>query len=97
MARTTERDGSRPRALVVHAHPSTESFNHHLAETTAEALATSHATDVIDPDHVSDVSEERNLVAQRALREADFNPARKDGRAVRSEVVIELAAGSDRD
>ncbi len=48
MARTTERDGSRPRALVVHAHPSTESFNHHLAETTAEALATSHATDVID-------------------------------------------------
>jgi TonB family protein len=45
----------------------------------------------------SDVSEERNLVAQRALREADFNPARKDGRAVRSEVVIELAAGSDRD
>jgi TonB family protein len=45
----------------------------------------------------SDVSEERNLVAQRALREADFNPARKDGRAVRSEVVIELAAGFDRD
>ncbi len=38
----------RPRALVIHAHPSTESFNHHLATTTVEALSVGHDTELID-------------------------------------------------
>ncbi len=38
----------RPRALVVHAHPSTESFNHHLAQVTVDALSTNHDTESLD-------------------------------------------------
>ncbi len=41
--------------------------------------------------------EARTLAAQKALREAGFNAARKDGRPVRSEVLIELLVGSGED
>jgi putative NADPH-quinone reductase len=43
-----EPDTDRPRALVVHAHPSTDSFNHHLAMTTVSALSNTHRTELID-------------------------------------------------
>ncbi len=42
------RDSTRPRALVVHAHPSPTSFNHHLAHVTVEALSARHDTELID-------------------------------------------------
>ena len=48
MQPATDRDGARPLALVVHAHPSTTSFNHHLAQTTVNALSVSHDTELID-------------------------------------------------
>lgn len=38
----------RPRALVIHAHPSTASFNHHLAHVTVDALSTSHDVELLD-------------------------------------------------
>ncbi len=38
----------RPRALVVHAHPSATSFNHHLAQVTVDALSVNHDTQLID-------------------------------------------------
>jgi putative NADPH-quinone reductase len=48
MEPATDRDAARPRALVVHAHPSSTSFNHHLAQTTVNALSVNHDTELID-------------------------------------------------
>lgn len=48
MASSVDDQLVRPRALVVHAHPSTESFNHHLAHVTVNALSTSHDTELLD-------------------------------------------------
>jgi putative NADPH-quinone reductase len=42
------RDSRTRRAVVVHAHPSTASFNHHLARVTVDALAVTHQTQLID-------------------------------------------------
>jgi len=39
---------ARPRALVVYAHPSPTSFNHHLAQVTVDALSAGHETELID-------------------------------------------------
>ncbi len=39
---------ARPRALVVHAHPSPTSFNHHLAQVTVDALSSNYETELID-------------------------------------------------
>ena len=43
-----EQGSARPRALVVHAHPSPTSFNHHLAEVTVDALSANYDTELID-------------------------------------------------
>ena len=48
MQPTDGRGSARPRALVVHAHPSERSFNHHLAQVTVEALSVNHETELID-------------------------------------------------
>ncbi len=45
----------------------------------------------------SDTAEQHYAAALQALGDTPFNAARKDGRPVRSEVVIELAAGSAKD
>jgi TonB family protein len=42
----------------------------------------------------SEATEAQNAAALRALGRATFTPARKEGRAVRSEVVVELAAAT---
>ncbi|UCH48621.1 MAG: energy transducer TonB [Betaproteobacteria bacterium] len=42
----------------------------------------------------SDRTEDQNTAALHALRDTAFNAARRNGRPVRSEVVIELAAGT---
>jgi TonB family protein len=44
----------------------------------------------------SDASIVRNAAARQALLRTSFSAARKDGRAVRSEVVIELGTASQR-
>ena len=46
--RPTDGRDARPRALVVHAHPSRRSFNHHLAQVTVEALSVDHEIELID-------------------------------------------------
>lgn len=43
-----EQGTARPRALVVHAHPSQWSFSHHLARVTVDALSAGHDTELID-------------------------------------------------
>ena len=43
-----EQRPARPRALVVHAHPSESSFNHHLAQVTFDALSAGHDTELLD-------------------------------------------------
>ena len=48
MEPATGQGSARPPALVVHAHPSPNSFNHHLAHVTVDALSASHETELLD-------------------------------------------------